>query len=502
MEGKLVSQDPNDEPASELLKRIKAEKEKLIKAGKIKRDKNETEIFRAADGLHYEKFADGTVKEIEVPFEIPESWDWVRLSNLVNVVSARRVHKSDWQTKGIPFYRAREIARLAEYGNVDNDLYITEKLYEQYSKSGVPKQNDLMVTAVGTLGKTYVVKSEDKFYYKDASVLCFENFSRSKPEFIQRLMESPFMKKQIMDQAMGTTVATLTISRANQYFIPLPPINEQDRIVKRLEFALSLISEYDENYSKLEKLDKTFPDKLRKSILQHAMQGKLVPQDPNDEPVEVLLEKIRAEKLKLYEAGKLKKKDLQETVIYKAEDNSYYWNKEKIDFDTPIPTSWKLIYFKDILKLVSGRDLKTSDFQDDLEGAIPYLTGASNFTDGKIITSRSTNFPSVIAYKNDLLITVKGTVGEIAYNPFNQAHIARQIMAISSFYDMDLEFIRYFLSSKIDAIQFHAQSMIPGISREVLLSLLIPFPPENEQNRIVHTIYKLTQKLNRLKAVK
>ncbi|MCL2677389.1 MAG: restriction endonuclease subunit S, partial [Streptococcaceae bacterium] len=190
------------------------------------------------------------------------------------------------------------------------------------------------------------------------------------------------------------------------------------------------------------------------------------------------------------------------TVIYKAEDNSYYWNKEKIDFDTPIPTSWKLIYFKDILKLVSGRDLKTSDFQDDLEGAIPYLTGASNFTDGKIITSRSTNFPSVIAYKNDLLITVKGTVGEIAYNPFNQAHIARQIMAISSFYDMDLEFIRYFLSSKIDAIQFHAQSMIPGISREVLLSLLIPFPPENEQNRIVHTIYKLTQKLNRLKAVK
>ncbi|MCL2676963.1 MAG: restriction endonuclease subunit S, partial [Streptococcaceae bacterium] len=353
MEGKLVSQDPNDEPASELLKRIKAEKEKLIKAGKIKRDKNETEIFRAADGLHYEKFADGTVKEIEVPFEIPESWDWVRLSNLVNVVSARRVHKSDWQTKGIPFYRAREIARLAEYGNVDNDLYITEKLYEQYSKSGVPKQNDLMVTAVGTLGKTYVVKSEDKFYYKDASVLCFENFSRSKPEFIQRLMESPFMKKQIMDQAMGTTVATLTISRANQYFIPLPPINEQDRIVKRLEFALSLISEYDENYSKLEKLDKTFPDKLRKSILQHAMQGKLVPQDPNDEPVEVLLEKIRAEKLKLYEAGKLKKKDLQETVIYKAEDNSYYWNKEKIDFDTPIPTSWKLIYFKDILKLVS-----------------------------------------------------------------------------------------------------------------------------------------------------
>ena len=128
----------------------------------------------------------------EVPFEIPESWEWVRLKNIVNVVSARRVHQSDWKSTGVPFYRAREIGKLSEQGFVDNELFISEELYSEFSKSGVPKKNDLMITAVGTLGKVYIVKEEDRFYYKDASVICLENFGKITPEYLRLVIHSPF----------------------------------------------------------------------------------------------------------------------------------------------------------------------------------------------------------------------------------------------------------------------------------------------------------------------
>ena len=126
--------------------------------------------------MPYEKIGDNEPVCIadEVPFEIPESWEWVRLKNIVNVVSARRVHQSDWKSTGVPFYRAREIGKLSEQGFVDNELFISEELYSEFSKSGVPKKNDLMITAVGTLGKVYIVKEEDRFYYKDASINVFK----------------------------------------------------------------------------------------------------------------------------------------------------------------------------------------------------------------------------------------------------------------------------------------------------------------------------------------
>ena len=156
VQGKLVPQDPSDEPAEVLLERIRAEKQRLIKEGKIKKDKHESVIFRR-DNSHYEKL-DGVERCIddELPFEIPENWCWCRLKSIVNVVSARRVHQSDWQNEGVPFFRAREIGKLADTDHVDNELFITESLYNEFAASGVPHPGDLMVTAVGTLGKTYI----------------------------------------------------------------------------------------------------------------------------------------------------------------------------------------------------------------------------------------------------------------------------------------------------------------------------------------------------------
>ena len=235
VQGKLVPQDPSDEPAEALLERIRAEKQWLIKEGKIKKDKHESVIFRR-DNSHYEKL-DGMERCIddELPFEIPENWCWCRLKSIVNVVSARRVHQSDWRSEGVPFYRAREIGKLADTGSVENELFITEALYTEFSSSGVPHPGDLMVTAVGTLGKTYIVKDSDRFYYKDASVICFENFGKITPAYLKLLMYSPYMEDQIKQNSAGTTVGTITIVKANEYLIPLPPLMEQQRIVDQAE---------------------------------------------------------------------------------------------------------------------------------------------------------------------------------------------------------------------------------------------------------------------------
>ena len=235
IQGKLVPQDPNDEPASVLLERIREEKQRLIKEGKIKKDKHESIIFRR-DNSYYEKL-DGVERCIddELPFEIPDGWEWCRLKSIVNIVSARRVHQSDWQSEGVPFYRAREIGKLADTGHVENDLYITEALYAKLASSGVPHSGDLMITAVGTLGKAYIVKDDDRFYYKDASVICFENFSKVCSAYLKILMCSPYMEDQIKQNSSGTTVSTITIVKANEYLIPLPPLKEQERIVDQID---------------------------------------------------------------------------------------------------------------------------------------------------------------------------------------------------------------------------------------------------------------------------
>ena len=232
--GQLVPQAPNDEPASVLLERIRAEKEELIKQGKIKRDKKESVIFRGEDNSYY--------------FDIPDNWSLCPLKELFNVCSAKRVRQSDWRTEGVPFYRAREIVKLSDNGFVDNDLFISEEHYMRVkTECGVPEPGDLMVSGVGTIGKIYVVNSNDRFYYKDASVLCFENRTGAiDSQFARYMLESEFVQAQMKDNSKGTTVDTITISAAMEYICVLPPLAEQKRIVSAIKTAfmhLECISE-------------------------------------------------------------------------------------------------------------------------------------------------------------------------------------------------------------------------------------------------------------------
>ena len=211
--GKLVPQNKSDEPASVLLERI------------------------TRDNPHYEKLTD-------FPFEIPDSWEWANAEDLFNIRSAIRIHQTDWQKEGIPFFRGRELVQLCKTGNVDFEIYLSEKLYEENKrKGGVPQQNDILVSAVGTLGFAYVVKGDKPFYYKDAYILCFENQHNLNPFYFQHLIHSKFINKIIYDGSKGTTVDQLTIENAKQLPFPLPPLAEQKRIVDKIEEIFASLDE-------------------------------------------------------------------------------------------------------------------------------------------------------------------------------------------------------------------------------------------------------------------
>ena len=436
----------------------------------------------------------------EVPFEIPESWEWVRLKNICNVVSAKRVHQSDWKNEGVPFYRAREIGKLSEYGTVDNDLFISKELYQEFSKSGVPKAGDLMVTAVGTLGKTYIVQDNDRFYYKDASVICFENFSKLLPEYLQLVMMTPYMSSTIKEHSTGTTVGTITIITANQYLIPIPPIREQKRIIDKISELSSIAQVYSNKENELSTYNSYFPVQLKKSILQEAIRGKLVPQNPADEPADVLLERIRAEKERLIQEGKIKR-DKHESVIYRR-DNSHYEKLDGvercIDDEIPfeIPASWEWTRLGQVILLLSGTDFKPKEYNDKCKG-IPYITGASSLSENGVLIKRWTEIPKVIANYGDILLVCKGSgYGKTVICDIEKAHIARQIMAIKNVAILDIFYIRLFLQANFEYIKSKGQGVIPGIDRNSVISMLFPIPPLAEQKRIVEKQRELFDKIS------
>ena len=286
--GTLTSKWRNENKTSdvkELLKSINDEKikkweEDCLQAEKDDNKKPKKPIIK--------EVKDMIVPVDEQPYKLPDSWVWTRWKEVTEIFSARRVLQEDWKKEGIPFYRAREIIKLSINGYVDNELFISEEHYLKLLKiSRIPKTNDLMVSAVGTLGSTYVVKSEDKFYYKDASVLCVSPKKDINSYYLKYLMESFYMKEQIKLNSKGSTVDTLTISKYENFFIPLPPLEEQQEIVRVLDEVL----ENENKVKELLELEERI-EILEKSILHKAFKGELGTQNSSDEHALELLKEI------------------------------------------------------------------------------------------------------------------------------------------------------------------------------------------------------------------
>ena len=470
--GKLVPQDPNDEPASVLLERIRAEKQQMVKDGKLKPNdiKNDTIIFVGEDNLHYEKFADGTVKciEDEIPFEVPEGWEWCRLKH-VCMMAAGKAKPTD-QIMTEPFEGC-----FPCFGGNGIRGYVDE-----YNQDGIFS----IVGRQGALcGNINIAKG--KFYATEHAVVT-TLFSGIDFNWSNYVLEALHLNSY----ATGAAQPGLSVANVLNVFVPVPPTQEQVHIGIRIAESIKIIENIKDEKEDLQ----TLISSAKSRILDLAIRGKLVPQDPDDEPASVLLERIRAEKEELIKAGKIKR-DKKESVIFIGEDNSYYekigTNKENIDDIIPfeIPENWCFVRLNELWELISGRDLSPSEYNDSKEG-IPYITGASNFKNGEIDLVRWTPTPQVITQKGDLLLTCKGTIGEMAFNSFGEAHIARQIMAIRNIYGLNSEYLSLCISFYIGEIKASAKGLIPGISREDILSLILPIPPENYQSLVVSQIKK------------
>lgn len=439
------------------------------------------------------------ITEEEIPFEIPENWCWCRLGKIVDIFGGKRIPAGRTL---VDYDTGHKYIKVADMKNhsvlVKNLKYLPEDIYQVIKKYTISK-NDLYITVAGTIGDVGIIPDEidNANLTENADKLVFSNLDK---KWLMYSLLSNCIQSQIRDSITKVGQPKLAIIRIQNLLIPLPPLAVQNAIVAKLEQVLPLVDAYENAVFRKEELKGALKDKVKKAVLQEAIQGRLVltlntsfglpgkdPSCPQADTAKTrgidlqtgteLLEQIRAEKKKLIREGKLKKeKPLPEIT------------EDEIPFN--VPENWCWCRLGEIVELTSGQDLPPSSYNNKNIG-IPYLTGASNFSNESIIINRWTETPKAIALKNDLLLTCKGTVGEMAFLTEEKVHIARQIMSLRTDENISLKYIKCFLYSQIEILKSKAKSMIPGIAREDIIMLVMPLPPLAEQKRIVAAIEEL-----------
>ena len=511
VQGKLVPQDPNDEPASVLLERIHAEKERLIKEKEIKREKNPSVIFKGADNTPYEKIGD-EVRPLadEVPFDIPDSWEWVRLIDVCEYIQRGKSPKYS-QIKKYPVV-AQKCNQWSGF-SIEKAQFIEPNSLSSYGPERLLQDNDLMwnSTGLGTLGRMAIYKTAANPYelaVADSHVTVIRPLKQFVlPEYLYYYFANPSVQSVIEDQADGTTkqkeLATATIKA---YLTPIPPLDEQRRILTKLSEVLPVVKSYGAVYDETVAMQEAFPERLKKSILQEAVQGKLVPQDPSDEPAEALLERIRAEKQRLIKEGKIKK-DKHESVIFRR-DNSHYEKRGPdevcIDDALPleIPENWTWARLSSACVSIADGDHQPPP---QVQDGIPFLV-ISNVSDGRVDFSDTRYVPKEyfdslaeirIPQCGDLLFTVTGSYGIVIPVQTERKFCFQRHIALIKFSCLSPDFMKLWLSSPL--VYEQCRRAATGTAQKTvglasLKGLLIPIPPLNEQKRIV-------QKLNTLLAL-
>ena len=503
IKGKLVPQDPNDEPASVLLERIREEKARLVKEKKIKKDKNESIIYRGEDNSHYEKIlATGEVKCIddEIPFEIPNTWEWVRLRKLIDFSKNESAKSSDidenaWilDLEDIEKETGRVLQKKKmKMVNSKSDKHIFNKGNVLYSKLR-PYLNKVVIA--------------DENGYCTSEILAFD-FGLILNKYAQIYLMSPYFVDYAMSDAYGVKMPRLGSEQGNRALMPIPPLNEQKRIAQRIEEIQPLIDKYRIAQEKAEEMDKSLNELLKKSILQYAIQGKLVPQIESEEPASVLLERIQQEKLKLVKEGKLKKKDLTDSYIFKGDDNKYYEKKGNdivcIDDEIPfeIPDSWEWVRGKHIFTPMQS--IKPSgDYFTYID--IDAVNNTSNIIDNpkKIPCSQAPSRASRKLWDNSILFSmVRPYLKNIALvsDKYSNAIASTGFYVVTPYNFLYSKYIFNLLLSPyvIDGLnQFMKGDNSPSINNEHIESFLYPIPPYSEQLRIVTALDNVLASINR-----
>ncbi|BFJ99802.1 restriction endonuclease subunit S [Bacteroides xylanisolvens] len=510
IQGKLVPQDPNDEPASVLLEKIRTEKARLIKEGKIKKDKNESFIFRGDDNSYYEKFlATGEVKCIdeEIPFEIPQGWEWSRMGSI-----------GDWgagatPAKGNTSYYGGNILwlRTGELNNSivnDTEIKITDKALKECSLR-MNKAGDVLIAMYGaTIGKVAIAGCELTTNQACCACTPIGIFNYYLFYFLMG-SQVDFIKK-------GEGGAQPNISREKlvAHLMPIPPIQEQHRIVERIKDVLPLTNKYALSQIALDELNRSINDKLKKSILQEAIQGKLVPQISEEGTAQELLEQIKTEKEKLVKDGKLKKSALTDSVIFKGDDNKYFEKIGKTITDITneipfeIPATWQWVRLDDICSYIQrGKSPKYSPIKK-----YPVIAQKCNQWAGFCIDKAQFIDPnSLPSYAEERLLqdgdlmwnsTGLGTLGRMAIyksalNPYELAVADSHVTVIRPLKAYVLsQYLYYYFAS--DTVQSVIEDKSAGSTKQKELSTttvknyLVPIPPYREQQRIVEKIKTVT----------
>ena len=489
--GKLVPQDPNDEPASVLLKKIREQKKQMVKEGKLKAKdiKKDTVIFKGDDNLHYEQFADGTVKciEDEIPFELPKGWAWSRFKSFCYPISDGTHQTPTYTKNGYTFLSAKNVTSWKI--DWDNVMYIPEELHIKLSKRIKPQKGDILLAKNGTIGVAAIVDKEFDFdiYVTLALIRTVNNSINS--QYLLNTIASSTVQSAFRNSLIGIGVQNLHLKHIREVLIPIAPHNEQERITDKVLSLLPLLETIETNKTNLYSLIKT----TKAKVLDLAIQGKLVPQNPDDEPASVLLDRIRAEKEELIKSGKIKR-DKKESVIFKGDDNSYY---------DDIPDNWAECSILSIAEVELG---KTLDKAKNTGTYYPYLRSVNikwddvDLTDVKEMKFEENELTRYSVKKNDLLICEGGDVGRCCiWNSEQDIYYQNALHRVRFYGNCHPKYFLYIMMylESIGYLKRISNGVtIKHLTKNVLASIPFLLPPLAEQQRIVEAIEDIFSKLD------
>lgn len=476
IQGKLVEQRPEEGTSEDLYQQIQAEKQKLIEEGKLKKEKPLPAI------------------DDEIPFEIPSNWKWVNLSSLCSVISDGTHQTPKYVGNGVPFISVKDIS--SGVINFSDTKFISYEDSKELNKKIAPESGDILICRIGTLGKAVKIPSGCKQFSIFVSLGLIKPLNKEISDFIVTVINSAygFNWIQLVKVGGGTHTYKINLGDLRKFIIPLPPLAEQKRIAAKIEELLPLVEKYKKAYSELEILNSKFSGDMKKSILQYAIQGKLVEQRPEEGTAEDLYQQIQEEKQNLIKEGKLKK----EKPLAPIED-------DEIPFE--IPEHWKWARLSSLVSVLGDGLHGTPSY--DVNGTVYFING-NNLKNGKIVikdlTKKVSKEEAKKYYKDlnqsSLLVSINGTLGNVAFYDNEPVILGKSACYFNLIGHLD----KYFFKVLIDSDYFQSYltnfatgTTIKNVPLSAMRSVLIPLPPLAEQKRIVAKVEELLALCDKLK---